>query len=131
AIATTPINIFEMGFGTGLNAWLTLLNKPKNGQLFYHSIELFPVEPQLALNLNYREMISDKANVFEKLHQAKWNAVETISENFQLKKEEISLHEVELKENFYHLVYFDAFSPEKQPDLWTVEVFEKLYNAMQ
>jgi len=128
---TPLLNIFEMGFGTGLNALLTLQNMPPNGRFFYHTIDLFPLETKQVLNLNYREITFDKANMLEKIHQADWSKQVAVNKNFTLLKEKVSLLDSRLSDNFYDLIYFDAFSPEKQPELWSINVFEKLHKAMK
>jgi tRNA U34 5-methylaminomethyl-2-thiouridine-forming methyltransferase MnmC len=119
--------IFEMGFGTGLNALLTYKEAQDNKlQIIYHAVELFPV------SLNIIEKIEIDSNfndVFLKMHMAEWNKEVPVSEFFTLKKIGLNLNEWK-PETIYNVVYFDAFSPETQPELWTAEVFDKIYNML-
>jgi tRNA U34 5-methylaminomethyl-2-thiouridine-forming methyltransferase MnmC len=124
------INILEIGFGTGLNAFLTLIEAEKSQKtIHFISLELYPVEIEKALKLNYSDLISPEfKEIFEKLHTSPWNETVQISPFFSLKKAEADFTKFEFTEK-YDVIYFDAFSPEKQPEMWTVEQFEKLYNC--
>ncbi|NJO68855.1 MAG: tRNA (5-methylaminomethyl-2-thiouridine)(34)-methyltransferase MnmD [Bacteroidetes bacterium] len=119
-----PINIFEMGFGTGLNAYLTyqfLINsKP---EVIYHAIELNPLSFDIVQNFNNQK--SDR-EVFHKLHQAEWDKDVYLEKWFTLRKIHADL-QTWVPEKSYHLIYYDAFSPESQPELWTPEIFQKLF----
>lgn len=126
----TDITLLEMGFGTGLNALLTLkLAQELDLNVDYHGLELYPVpesvwsEYELPL-----ELISSAAD-FEKLHQANWNESVVVNQQFQLTKHQVSLLDFESDKKF-NLVYFDAFEPETQPELWTEQVFQKLFDLM-
>jgi tRNA U34 5-methylaminomethyl-2-thiouridine-forming methyltransferase MnmC len=122
------INILEIGFGTGLNAFLTLIEAEKSQKtIHFISLELYPVEFEKALKLNYSDLISPEfKEIFEKLHTSPWNETVQISPFFSLKKVEADFTKFEFTKKF-DVIYFDAFSPEKQPEMWTVEQFEKLY----
>ncbi len=123
------ISVFEVGFGTGLNAFLTYLTAEKNNQkVHYETVELFPVTHDFYSNLNYSETDKERS-IFEKLHQSEWNKYTSINSDFSLFKHFGDMKDLELK-NMFDIVYFDAFSPEKQPDMWDKLIFEKLYNAM-
>jgi tRNA U34 5-methylaminomethyl-2-thiouridine-forming methyltransferase MnmC len=126
------ISILEVGFGTGLNAFLVLQECRKNNsvKVFYESLELYPISLDEAMNLNYAENEEQK-NIFQKLHEAEWDKEIKIEENFQLKKNKIALEDFIPKVNTYDLIFFDTFSPEKQPELWTEEIFRKLYSGMK
>ncbi|PWD98744.1 tRNA (5-methylaminomethyl-2-thiouridine)(34)-methyltransferase MnmD [Marinilabilia rubra] len=124
------LNILEIGFGTGLNALLTLLyGQDKN--IYYHSLERYPVNPELVSRINYPDClhIAEAANYFEKLHEAPWNSKEEIHKNFTLFKEAGSLEDFNTSIRF-DLIYFDAFAPDKQPELWTPGIFEYLAQHM-
>lgn len=125
-----PLHILEIGFGTGLNAVLTLMEAQKDNIVVeYQSIELFPLENIMVQSLGYGEFLSSEKNMFQALHDAPWNGKVDITPWFQLHKIKTDL----LTFNFsdpYDVVYFDAFSPVTQPELWTEEVFEKLFNHM-
>lgn len=122
------INILEIGFGTGLNAFLTLLEIEKSvKKVNYTGLELFPVDVDKAISLNYSEKIdSEKRAEFEKLHLSDWNIWNEISPNFRIKKIDADFTNY-IFEDKYDVIYFDAFSPEKQPEMWTEKMFRKLY----
>jgi tRNA U34 5-methylaminomethyl-2-thiouridine-forming methyltransferase MnmC len=128
-----PARIFEAGFGTGLNAFLTFLESEKEKKsIHYTAIEKFPVEDHLVRLLNYPEMINPaKAEIFQAMHNAPWNQDIRISENFILYKIHDDLREVHLENSSHDLVYFDAFGPAVQPELWTEEIFRMLYQSMK
>lgn len=122
------INILEIGFGTGLNVFNTLLNTDK--KIMYHSIELYPLTPEEYRKLNIPNFFDDnKSNLFIDIHECEWDKINLITDNFSLYK----IHEDLLKVNLvykYDVVYFDAFAPDIQPSLWTKEVFSKIYKSM-
>lgn len=122
-----PVNIFEAGFGTGLNAFLTLLESEKEGKMVnYTSIEKYPLEPNLVKELNYRSLKGEEAgNYFDRIHAADWNSVTSVSKYFNLLKIHDDLVSFN-PEGLFDLIYFDAFGPDKQPDVWTREVFQKI-----
>lgn len=122
------ISIFEMGFGTGLNAFLTLeyaLQHQLN--IKYTTLEKHPVVPQIYSELNYGKE-KGRAN-FIKLHEVEWGQAYEINENFSFSKHAIDLLDYKHSTN-YDLVYFDAFSPDSQPELWSESVFKALYEHM-
>jgi len=124
------IRVLEIGFGTGLNAFLTLLEAEKtNKNIHYTTIELYPLSEGTACALNYPEILNiEKRKDFERLHLAVWNKAEKFSGNFTLYKVYADCTKYEFSEQ-YDVIYFDAFSPEKQPEMWSEAVFGKLYNA--
>ncbi|MFN8670748.1 MAG: tRNA (5-methylaminomethyl-2-thiouridine)(34)-methyltransferase MnmD [Candidatus Sericytochromatia bacterium] len=122
------LNILEIGFGTGLNTILTFEENIKNTNLIvnYDSIELYPLEIDIYNNLSYKNINTD---IFSKIHQLDWNKEFNLSNNFIFKKININLLDFDTLKK-YDLVYFDAFSPDKQPELWTTNVFEKIKSFM-
>jgi tRNA U34 5-methylaminomethyl-2-thiouridine-forming methyltransferase MnmC len=127
-----PLNILEMGLGAGLNALLTLLQADKLKQpIHYTAIELFPLAEKKACNLNYCEQLSQPCyqTLFEKLHQSEWEKDIVITSYFTFHKTNTDLLNFSTNGSF-DLIYFDAFAPNAQPELWTKEVFEKLYDIM-
>jgi len=125
------INLFEMGFGTGLNALLTYQYAKKSGlEIEYHSVEKYPLTSEEISSLNYSHLLNDEEGIYDLLHAAEWGKEVEISSNFHLKKMEVDLEDVNFEEAF-DVVYFDAFAPEKQPHLWSLEVFSKLYESMK
>ena len=126
-----PIHILEIGFGTGLNCLLTLIEAQKKKRtVIYHSIELYPINEELIENLNYTDQIEglDKG-LFSRLHKAKWNEEVKITKNFTLNKLQGNLCEYNFPAK-YDLIYFDAFAPDIQPELWTQDIFEKLHKYL-
>lgn len=125
-----PINIFEMGLGTGLNVFLTAIEAEKfHRKIYYVAVEQFPVSLEEAMQLNYPETLGRK-NVFQKIHECNWNEDVNISEYFTLRKENISLINYSTNQPF-NLIYYDAFAPAAQPELWTKDIFEKLFTMLQ
>lgn len=123
------VSILEIGLGTGLNAYLTAINK-EDRTIRYHALEKYPVSQELAQQLNFvSEDDAEGRQLFQKLHELKWNQYEELMEGFLLCKEEADLINMRFKET-YDLVYFDAFAPEKQSEMWSDEVFQKIYEAM-
>jgi tRNA U34 5-methylaminomethyl-2-thiouridine-forming methyltransferase MnmC len=132
-IRNFPVRIFEAGFGTGLNVFLTFLVSEKEGRtIHYSAIEKFPLEDHLVRLLNYPEKTDPaKENVFHAIHNAPWGEDIRISEHFTLHKMKGDLREVKLQDASYDLVYFDAFGPAVQPELWTEEIFRMLFKSMK
>ncbi|MBN2238030.1 MAG: tRNA (5-methylaminomethyl-2-thiouridine)(34)-methyltransferase MnmD [Bacteroidales bacterium] len=130
----STIRIFEMGFGTGLNAVLSLLFAKENDlQIDYFSIEAYPLELELVQKLNFTEQLDlskEQTNSFQKLHLCAWNLPTEIQACFFLEKRNVKLEELILESDSFDLVYFDAFNPDLQPELWTEEIFRKIYLAM-
>lgn len=124
------IRIFEVGFGTGLNAYLTFTEAAKrNVKVDYHAIELFPLDKWVIDQLDYPEFLTAEMAIFKALHDVSWDCTTEISSGFCLRKIKADMLEFELTGNF-DLVYFDAFSPVQQPSLWSEQIFEKLYTHM-
>lgn len=126
-VKTDPVHIFEMGFGSGLNALLTYkASLPEKIRVIYHAVELNPVPSEI---INSFKTEAVYKNFFTKLHEAEWNKPAVVADTFELTKFGISLTDW-IPAMKYHLVYFDAFSPEVQPELWTKDVFEKVFQAL-
>lgn len=126
------IKIFEMGFGTGLNALLTLHAMNDLGlHVLYHAIETEVLPPDVVLRLNYPDLLGRDAwfSIFSQIHTAPWNVETEITAHFHLTKWQGSLHSFVSKEKF-DLVYFDAFAPDAQPELWSEAVFHNLFELM-
>ena len=128
----SEINVLEIGFGTGLNAFLTLIEAEKlKLKVNYTTLELYPLAADDAMRLNYPEVLCGDRTLFEKLHKC------DISPLFSLHKCDISpffsLHKIKADftacelPGLYDVIYFDAFSPEKQPEMWSEAGFGRLY----
>ena len=118
-------SILEVGFGTGLNALLSCIESVENNlTISYSSLELFPLNQMEVTMLNYPDELGYEQE-FQDMHKSPWDQLVQITESFRLKKMKADLKTVVLLERF-DLIYFDAFSPEVQPNLWTDQVLEKL-----
>jgi tRNA U34 5-methylaminomethyl-2-thiouridine-forming methyltransferase MnmC len=126
-----PVEILEMGLGTGLNALLTLIAS-ENMAVRYESLEAYPIDTDIIDQLNYCGQLNrnDLSEIFQSMHKSDWEIPLSISTNFTLIKRKIKLGDYNSGRKF-HLVYFDAFAPGTQPELWTTEIFTKLYNLME
>lgn len=130
-LSKKDLTVFEIGFGTGLNAFLTLLDAENSGcRIHYYAVELYPLDKQLIKALNYATVICrEKQEQFAALHEAAWNETVRITDHFALHKIQGDSNNCELPEGI-DLVYFDAFAPDKQPEMWNQEIFDKLYAQM-
>ena len=132
AKSKNEISILEFGFGTGLNAYLTLLeNNFLKKKITYTTLEAFPVQMEIAAQLNYPQLLLNKATdaLFDLLHSCNWNKRIAINSDFSFLKINKKMEDFILTEK-YDLIYFDAFSPQTQPELWTKEIFKKLCDTM-
>lgn len=128
--AKDSVRVFEMGFGSGLNTFLTMLAAERAGkQIYYEAAEAFPLTVEQAGQLNYATQLSASQADFEALHQAEWGKQNQISPNFQLLKWHNSLQEAPLTGQF-DVVYYDAFAPRAQPELWELPILKKVYDSM-
>lgn len=120
----SPINIFEVGFGTGLNAILTLEYAKKNNlKINYHTVELYPIEMTMIDQLNYNEL----SPYYRDIHLCNWNQEIEITKNFTLHKIKTDFVQARSFLNNFDLIYFDAFAPDKQPEMWSQSIFDDLY----
>jgi tRNA U34 5-methylaminomethyl-2-thiouridine-forming methyltransferase MnmC len=119
-----PLFILEIGFGSGLNALLTAI-KSESGtrEVNYISIEKYPIDHELVDSLNHYKYAGENgADIFHLIHSAPWNQSVKICKNFHLEKVENDFTKIHLSGK-YDLIYFDAFGPDKQPEMWTKELF--------
>jgi tRNA U34 5-methylaminomethyl-2-thiouridine-forming methyltransferase MnmC len=126
------INILEMGFGTGLNAFITLIEGAKNKMIIdYTGLEAFPVSLEEVKQLNYLDLLEarNSAAEFVKMHEGNWEEKLMISEQFYLTKRKQKFENFGEKES-YDLIYFDAFGARVQPELWTETIFSKMYESL-
>lgn len=124
------VNILEMGFGTGLNALLSWMFREKR-RIRYTTYEAFPLENNLIKTLNYSALpdFENTGDFFHGIHDAPWNQKVMIEPDFEIEKCHQLFEFAHLPENYFHLVYYDAFSPDVQPGLWTLQVFQKVFAA--
>ncbi|MBI1184493.1 tRNA (5-methylaminomethyl-2-thiouridine)(34)-methyltransferase MnmD [bacterium] len=125
------IELFEVGFGTGLNALLSYLWAVKDKvHVAYTGIEAFPLENELWQSLNYSKLIdANSYDAFSQMHRSDWNTPIALHEFFSFEKTHGDLVQHAYKKS-YNLVYFDAFAPSVQPELWTDAIFKNLYDTM-
>lgn len=125
------LHILEAGFGTGLNAYLTLIRADElQCPVCYHTIEKYPLDKEDINRLNYPENIGfTHSELFYQLHDCPWEKEQQITPYFCFCKHRQDFREIYFPEQF-HLVYFDAFNPDVQPHLWTTEVFARFHQAM-
>ena len=127
------ISILEVGFGTGLNAILTIIASQKTNQIVnYVGVEAFPVAADELLQMNFIEQLNNQISqeLFSELHLSSWNKKTALTPIFSLTKRMQFFQEIN-DNNAFDLIYFDAFGFRVEPDLWSKEIFEKMYNALK
>ena len=119
------INVFEVGFGTGLNALLTMeVAVEKQIMIHYTTVELYPLTWEQVSPLGYSETLE-----FQQIHQLPWETEERVDEHFILRKVQTDVLTMEIPQKI-DVVYFDAFAPEKQPELWNEALLQRIYDNM-
>lgn len=125
------LNILEIGFGTGLNALLSYKYAYDNLlNINYFAIEAYPIEQSEAAVLNYPEILKIDPQDFQQMHE-KTEEIIKIGERFNLQKQFAKLENVQFTKEQFDIVYFDAFSPEVQPELWTEDIFKMIFDSMK
>ncbi|MFN4082740.1 MAG: tRNA (5-methylaminomethyl-2-thiouridine)(34)-methyltransferase MnmD [Bacteroidia bacterium] len=125
------ITIFEMGFGSGLNAILTYIESQKftHLKINYITVETNPISFELVSELQFINYDSNYYKIYKQMHDSEFNKLIEISENFKLLKLNKSLIDLDFnKLPLFDIVYFDAFAPDKQPELWTLENMQKIFS---
>ncbi len=128
-----PIAILEIGFGTGLNTFITYLEAKKNNQIIdYVGVEAYPIEADEILKMNYVEALhaENDAPTFKNMHESNWDEKIALNESFYLTKRKQFFDQIEDR-NKFDLIYFDAFGYRVQPELWSTAIFQKMYNALK
>jgi tRNA U34 5-methylaminomethyl-2-thiouridine-forming methyltransferase MnmC len=124
------IRILEMGFGTGLNALLTLLESSRKAfAVYYETWEMFPVELSVVRQLNYGDVLG-MPEKFQQLHEAEWNEAVRIAPDFLLHKKKGDFQGAAWEGSPFDLIYYDAFAPSKQPHLWEAGILKKTADAL-
>ncbi len=125
------ISILEVGLGTGLNAALTANESLISGvETFYTALELYPITEKQIKDLNYSQILnSEVAECWSKIMLAEWNSSVEINQSFRISKLNDDFTKWIPTKNF-NLIYFDAFAPDDQPEMWSVEMFQKLYSSL-
>lgn len=124
------LRVLEIGFGTGLNALLALQWAVQKGiSILFTTLEPYPVSLEMARQLNYAQLVQGEAD-FIRLHQAAWEQDVPLHPHFILHKIEQKLETAALPENAADVVFFDAFAPSKQPELWELSLLDKTARSM-
>jgi len=132
AVTKQNISILEIGFGTGLNVFATFIEAIKrNLKIKYTAVEAYPISIQQAEQLNYSDLIGseENADLFLKLHQMPWNIPFQLNDQFVFEKVLKKFEEIDYK-NQFDIIYFDAFAPNAQPELWDDKMLEKMFEAL-
>ena len=130
AETSRPVRVFEVGFGTGMNAAVTASAASESGIMTeYISVELYPL-PEETTNLVAGTLEREYRHAFERVNEAPWEELAMINQYFSLRKIAADMLTMELPSDL-DAVYFDAFAPEKQPDMWDECIFRRLYTAMK
>lgn len=127
------ISILEIGFGTGLNAFLTMVEAERiDLKINYTGVEAYPVSAEEVLQLNYPEasQAEEWEAKFKEMHMIPWEERSEISKNFNLEKQQKKFDEIEDK-GLFDIIYFDAFGARVQPELWTEEIFSIMFKALK
>jgi len=129
-VTTNKVSILEIGFGTGLNCFITYLEAKK--PIHYVGVEAYPVTAEEVDKMNFISVLDQEKerDVFNKMHAVSWGEKHEISDTFSLTKRKQFFEDIEDKDVF-NLIYFDAFGARVQPQLWTVEIFRKMFEALQ
>ena len=131
SISQKSLHVLEIGFGTGLNC---LLTQQKAEELhlhtYYYGIEKFPVPFDIIQLLNYSQQLNTLNEPFELIHKAQWGCNVNISEYFTITKLQTDLTELQIPNIGFDVVYFDAFSPDIQPEMWAEPVFKAIFESM-
>ncbi|SHM59249.1 tRNA (5-methylaminomethyl-2-thiouridine)(34)-methyltransferase MnmD [Flavobacterium xinjiangense] len=127
------LSILEIGFGTGLNAFITFLEAKKlNQTIDYVGVEAYPISADEVLSMNYVAELNaaNDSAIFKTMHESNWGEEINLSKDFSLIKRKQFFEAIEDIEKF-DLIYFDAFGYRVQPELWSTEIFQKMYNALK
>jgi tRNA U34 5-methylaminomethyl-2-thiouridine-forming methyltransferase MnmC len=128
-----PVSIMEIGFGTGLNAFITYLEAKKtNQEINYVGVEAYPISPAEVVGMNYVSELQaeSESDIFSQMHGSDWEQQISLSQHFNLTKNKLFFEDITYK-NKFDLIYFDAFGYRAQPELWRTEIFKIMYDALK
>jgi tRNA U34 5-methylaminomethyl-2-thiouridine-forming methyltransferase MnmC len=127
------VYVFEMGFGTGLNAMLSMVEADRTKQkVYYTGIEAYPLEMEIIQQIDYEKLVDDKFNkYFKEMHLSNWAQKHTISDTFSFEKIHEKIQDYTVLEDTMDLVYFDAFGPRAQEEMWGISILEKMYKILK
>lgn len=127
----STISILEMGFGTGLNTFITLIEAGKTPiSIDYTGLEAYPIASSEINQLNFASQLNTSEDVFKEMHTTPWENPIEITDKFTLTKHKQFFQDFS-DPNSYQLIYFDAFGARVQPELWTIDIFRKMYDALK
>ncbi len=127
------LSILEIGLGTGLNCFITFLEAKQHGlKIDYTGVEAFPITAEERMHLNYVKQLKavQYQAVFDQIHESKWETKMELIADFVFEKKRQKFQDIST-DNKYDLIYFDAFGPRVQTELWTEVIFQKMYNALK
>ena len=129
----SQISIFEMGLGTGLNAFLSGIKADElKLKIEYSGVEAFPISEDEIIALEYAQLVGDEnVELYKKIHSSSWEEMNEISAFFTLKKIKNHLQNLELEKESFDIIYYDAFGPRVQDEMWSVELFQKMYDSLK
>jgi tRNA U34 5-methylaminomethyl-2-thiouridine-forming methyltransferase MnmC len=129
------IAILEIGFGSGLNALLAAISciEKEKGTIDYTGIEAFPLSDLEQSKMNYAKLLSfhSSIEIKKKINQSPWNENQVIHSKFHLTKINSKIEEFDLTSDYFDIVFYDAFGPRAQANMWTIKLFTKLFNALK
>ena len=129
----SSVDILEIGFGTGLNAFITYLESKNNRQsINYTGVEAYPIAAEEVLAMNYSKELNamDDFSVFQMMHSGTWEENNKLSDYFNLTKRKQFFESID-DQSAFDLIYFDAFGYRVQPELWSVDVFFRMFSALR
>lgn len=129
--AHQEIFVFEMGFGTGLNALLSLVESEQK-PIHYVGIEAYPVEEELIVQIGYEEFVDPKYHsLFHKMHAVTWNEKHALTPHFSFEKIHAKIEDHQVSPNTFDIVFYDAFGPRAQSAMWDSSILEKMYQQLK
>lgn len=131
ACLKNELSILEIGFGTGLNVLLSYLEaKKRNLNIQFCTVEAFPIDAQVVEQLNYPQLLDISPKTFKAFHKQDWNSVAKYKRNFGLEKLKQRFENLDFDDQF-DIIYFDAFAPESQPELWDEAMMASMFKALK
>jgi tRNA U34 5-methylaminomethyl-2-thiouridine-forming methyltransferase MnmC len=124
------LGVLDIGFGTGLNAFMSLLESNKNSSsIYYEAIEAYPLQKEVVNQFNYAQELHAKQETFIQLHTTEWNKEHSLTDKFTFKKQ-LNTFEEFTSSNYFDVIYYDAFAPSAQPTLWETGLLAKMYSLL-
>ncbi len=126
------ISVFEVGMGTGLNVMTTIKAATMhNLEIDYHTVEAFPIIEEELEFINFSSLLEMEQDLFLRIHTVPWRHENELQPYFKFTKLNAKLSELEMRKESFDVVYFDAFAPEKQEEMWTEEIFQEMFKALK